>query len=198
MPSTLKNVRTINRCEGLAILERHQKAHLAQEEMADSLLITGLETINKVEGLRMLEHRNTVLAEWESGSVALALGSSLKCIRTINRLDGLSKLACRKAHIAGEDLTIAFPLTGAVCAPTLKHVCMITKSAGWVMLGCCSAEDSDADSLVVAESGASNLKHMRTINKKACLEIFNHWVCTFERMSIQASFTALHEVHTSS
>ena len=140
VPPTLKRVKTINKLEGLAMLER-RKAHLAQEEIDDSLPLAGLahasslkrvRTVNKLEGLGMLERRHNLLAEQESGPLAQA--SSLKRVRTINRLDGLSKLERRKARIAGEDFTIAFPLTGAVYASSLKRVRTITKSTGLKIL----------------------------------------------------------------
>lgn len=105
----LKRVRTINKLEGLAMLER-RNAHLAQEE---SRPMTGLtpasslkrvRTVNKLEGLAMLERRKALLAEQESSSGDVpAQASSLKRVRTINRLDGLAKLVRRKAHIAGKD-----------------------------------------------------------------------------------------------
>ena len=207
VPSTLKRAKAINWREGLAILERRRKAHLrAREENSDSLPIAGLDqtsslkrvrTINKLEGLGMLERRNAVLAERESGSPLLAQASSLKRVRTINRLDGLSKLERRKAHIAGEDFTIACPLTGAIYGSTLKRVRTITKSAGLAMLGRRSAEDFDADSLVIAESEASTLKRVRTINKKAGLKILERRTCVFERMPVQDSFAASQEAHAS-
>jgi hypothetical protein len=127
----------------------------------------------------MLERRRDLLAEQESGPLALA--SSLKRVRTINRLHGLAKLERRKAHIAGEDFTIAFPLTGAIYASTLKRVRTITKSAGLAMLGRWSAVDSDSDSL---ESEASTLKRVRTINKNAGLKILE---CERARFFAKAS-----------
>jgi hypothetical protein len=191
---TLKRVKTIIRLEGLAMLQR-RKAHLAQEEIDDSIPLAGLaqasslkrvRTVNKLEGLGMLERRHDLLAERESGPLAQA--SSLKRVRTINRLDGLAKLERRKAYIAGEDFTIAFPLTGAVYASTLKRVRTITKSAGLAMLGRWSAVDSDSDSL---ESEASTLKRVRTINKKAGFKMVerrrNRVV---EKTAVQASFAA--------
>jgi hypothetical protein len=194
----LKRVRTINRHEGLAMLEG-RKVHLAQQEIVLSLQVAGLaqasslkrvRTVNKLEGLGMIERRNALLAERESGSLAQA--SSLKRVRTINRLDGLAKLERRKAHLAGKDFTIAFPLTGVVYASTLKRVRTINKSAGLAMLRRRSAEDSDADSLVLAESEASTLKRVRTIIKRAGLEILE------ARKSIQAHFAAAQEVQASS
>jgi hypothetical protein len=194
----LKRVRTINRHEGLAMLER-RKAHIAQEEIVLSLQLTGLaqasslkrvRTINKLEGLGMIERRNALLAERESGSLAQA--SSLKRVRTINRLDGLAKLERRKAHLTGEDFTIAFPLTGAVYASKLKRVRTINKSSGLAMLGRRSAEDSDADSLVLAESGASILKRVRTINKRVGLKILE------SRKIIQAYFAMAQEAQANS
>jgi hypothetical protein len=184
VPPTLKRVKTIIRLEGLAMLEL-RKAHLAQEEIDDSLPLAGLaqassikrvRTINKLEGLGMLERRHDLLAERESGPLAQAL--SLKRVRTINRLDGLAKLERRKAHIAGEDFTI---VTGAVYASTLKRVRTITKSTGLAMLGRWSAVDSDSDSL---ESEASTLKRVRTINKNAGLKILE---CERARFFAKAS-----------
>ena len=58
------------------------------------------------------------------------------------------------------------------------------------MLGRCSAEDSDADSLMIAESEASALKRVRTINKKAGLKIIECRTRVLEKMPLQASFSA--------
>ena len=188
----LKRVRTINRHEGLAMLEG-RKVHLAQEEIASLAQVSSLKrvrTVNKLEGLGMIERRNALVAERESGSLAQA--SSLKRVRTINRLDGLAKLERRKAHLTGEDFTIAFPLTGAIHPSNLKRVRTITKSSGLAMLGRRSAEDSDTDSLVLAESEASALKRVRTINKRAGLEILK------TRKTIQAHFAAAQAAQASS
>ncbi len=176
--SNLKRVRTINKLEGLAMLER-RNAHLAQEESesAVSRSMTGVSslkrvrTVNKLEGLAMLERRKALLAEQESSGNVPAQASSLKRVRTINRLDGLAKLERRKAHLAGEDFTIPHPLTGAVHASTLKRVRTIIKSAGLALLARRSAEDSGADSLVLSESDVSTLGGVRTINKLAGLNI---------------------------
>jgi hypothetical protein len=181
------------------MLER-RNGHLAQEDIVLSLQITGLaqasslkrvRTVNKLEGLGMIERRNDLLAGRESGSLAQAQASSLKRVRTINRLDGLVKLERRKAHLAGEDFTIAFPLTGAVYASKLKRVRTIIKSSGLAMLRRRSAKDSGADSLVLAESGASTLKRVRTINRRAGLKILE---C---RKTIQAHFAAVQEAQAS-
>ena len=156
---------------------------LAQEDIVLSLQMMAslkrVRTVNKLEGLGMIERRNTRIAEKESGPLAQA--SSLKRVRTINRLDGLSKLERRKAHLAGDDFTIARPLTGAVYASKLKRVRTINKSSGLAMLGRRSAGDSDA---VLAESEVSTLKRVRTINKRAGLKILE---C---RKAIQALFAA--------
>ncbi|KAF8734988.1 hypothetical protein AX14_002952 [Amanita brunnescens Koide BX004] len=202
VPPTLKRVKAVNRREGLAMLKR-RKAHLAQEEIADSLPIAGLaqasslkrvRTVNKLEGLGMLERRNALLTERESGSLSQA--SSLKRVRTINRLDGLAKLERRKAHITGEDFTIVFPLTGAVYASTLRRVRTITKSAGLAMLGRHSVED--ASSLVIAGSEASTLKRVRTINKRAGLKILEcRKARFFEHTSIQAHSAAAQKAQAS-
>ncbi|KAF8720841.1 hypothetical protein AX14_010673 [Amanita brunnescens Koide BX004] len=202
VPPTLKRVTTINKLEGIAMLER-RKARLAQEEIVLSFRLDGLaqasslkrvRTINKLEGLGIIERRNDLVAERESGSLAQA--SSLKRVRTINRLDGLAKLERRKAHISGEDFTIAFPLTGAVHASTLKRVRTINKSAGLAMLGRRFAEDFDANS---AKSEACTLKRVRTINKQRGLKILEcRKTCVFEDASIQAYSTMAQEAQASS
>ncbi|KAF8705665.1 hypothetical protein AX14_013831 [Amanita brunnescens Koide BX004] len=168
---TLKRVKTINRLEGLAMLER-RKARLVQDTAtlaSRASTLKRVRTVNRLEGLAMLERRRP---ELEDGSLASggsrAQGSTLKRVRTINRLDGLAKLERRNAHIAREDFTIAFPLAGLIWrASTLKRVRTINKSAGLAMLGRRSAEDSDADSIVLAESDSSTLKRVRTVNMRA-------------------------------
>ena len=130
--STLKRVKTINRLEGLAMLER-RKTHLAQGDFTVALPVADLanqaptpkrvRTVNKLEGLGMLERRR---ARTEDGSLTAggfqAQDSSIRRVRSINRLDGLAKLERRKAYINQEDFTLTFPLTGFVHASsTLKR-----------------------------------------------------------------------------
>jgi hypothetical protein len=87
----------------------------------------------------MLEPRNDLLAE--RGSGPLAQVSSLKRVRTINRLQSCHT-GMQKSSYCREDFTVALPLTGAVHASTLKRVRTMT--------GRRSVVDSDGDSLVVA------------------------------------------------
>ena len=183
----LKRVRTVNRHDGLAMLER-RKAHLAHDGLAQASSLERARTANKLEGLT--ERRNALLSEGECGS--LTRDSSLERVRTINRLDGLAKLERRKARCAGEDFSTAFPLTGAVHASNLRRVLTINKSSGLAMLGRRSARDSDAGSLVLAVSEASTLKRVRTINKWAGLKILE---C---RKTTQAHFAAAKEAQASS
>ena len=182
--STLKRIKTINRLEGLTMLER-RKALLAKGEGESTVALptAGLasqastlkrvRTINKLEGLGILERRR---AKLEDGSVTAgglqALVPSLQRVRTINRLDGLAKLERRKAHMAQEDFTIALPLTGLIQVfNTLKRVRTINKSAGLAILGRRSSGGSDGDSIVLAESAASTLRRIRTINRRAGQDI---------------------------
>jgi hypothetical protein len=196
--STLKRVKTINRLEGLAMLER-RKAHLAQGEFTVALPMAGLvsqastlkrvRTVNKLEGLGMLECRR---ARLDNGSLAAggfqAQGSSLQRVRTINRLDGLAKLERRKA-------TIAFPLTGpSHTSSSLKRVRTVIKSAGLAMLG----RRSDAGSIVLAESDASTLRRVRTINKRTGQDILERRSHAFEKQPVRSYQGTVEETEASS
>jgi hypothetical protein len=75
--STLEHVKTINRLEGLAMLEG-RKAHLAQEEPTIAVPLAGLAPI-----------------------------SNLKHVKTVNRLEGLAMLERRKAHLTWEEFIVA-------------------------------------------------------------------------------------------
>ena len=129
--STLKRVKTINRLEGRAMLER-MKAHLVQGEFTVALPTAGLAnqastlkhvgTANKLEGLGMLERRRARPGGSLTAGGFQAQDSSIRRVRSINRLDGLAKLERRKAYINQEDFTLTFPLTGFVHASsTLKR-----------------------------------------------------------------------------
>ena len=102
----LRRVRTINRLEGLSILER-RNAHLAREDfiitfpLADRVQDSSLKrvrTINKQEGLTVLERRRARFTGELATSVAQA--SSLKRVRTINKLAGMVRLEKRKRRKA--------------------------------------------------------------------------------------------------
>ena len=73
-----KRVRTINRREGLAMLEGRKegssrsRGNRSFSGLAQAPSLKRVRTINQLEGLGMIERRNTLLAERESGSWAQA------------------------------------------------------------------------------------------------------------------------------
>ena len=74
-----KRVRTINRREGLAMLEGRKegssrsRGNRSFSGLAQAPSLKRVRTINQLEGLGMIECQNTLLAERESGSWAQAL-----------------------------------------------------------------------------------------------------------------------------
>ena len=88
----------------------------------------------------------------------------LRRVRTINRLEGLSILERRNAHLAREDFIITFPLADHVQDPSLKRVRTINKQEGLTMLERRRARFTEGSATSAAQT--SSLKRVRTINKQ--------------------------------